>query len=412
MKIGLGISVPINVWDIKNQKIKSGNNKDLVVLQNELDNSVKAIVNLYNQMTIVQELDVTVLSFKDAVKRMKDGKLGVAEKVLTFNQWVEEFIKETERGERTNQMGLTISHRTVQKYRTVERHLNAFAKQVWGRQIRFDEIDGVFLNKYKQFRSSQGLGANTIAKDQAVIKTWMKEAYIREVHDNRKWESSAFVRKEIKVRKPTLTVKELEKLSEADFSGKSRFGADKTALNKCRDHFLIACWTGVRISDLKRMPDIIRDAWKQNGNKCPESLTFVQSKTKSQVSIPVMPPLCKIINKYKGNIPKVSAEQQMNNKIKMACSEAGLTRVIEVPSTKAADQGRIKRTPLCDLVSNHTARRTFATIIYQMGLLSNGQIMSLTGHTSEGAFLRYLDIDQATESKMAGDKILKALRGQ
>ena len=26
MKIGLGISVPINVWDKKNQKIKSGNN--------------------------------------------------------------------------------------------------------------------------------------------------------------------------------------------------------------------------------------------------------------------------------------------------------------------------------------------------------------------------------------------------
>jgi len=26
MKIGLGISVPLNVWDKKNQKIKSGNN--------------------------------------------------------------------------------------------------------------------------------------------------------------------------------------------------------------------------------------------------------------------------------------------------------------------------------------------------------------------------------------------------
>ena len=406
----LGLSVPVHSWDRKKQQIKIQGNKDLIALQSKLNNRVNALVSLHTQLTVSHDVDLTPHAFKDAVKRMKEGKAGVAEKVLTFNQWVDEFIKESERGERTNQRGLPISHLTIQKYRTVEKQLNAFAKGVWGRQIRFDEIDGMFLNKYKKFRSDQGLGANSIAKDQAVVKTWLKESYIRGVHDNRQWESQAFKVKEIKVRKPTLTIEELEKLTNADFSGKNRLGAEKTAINKCRDHFIIACWSGVRISDLKRMPEIIGDAWEQNGNKCPEVLTFVQSKTNSQVTIPVFPALCNIIKKYKGDIPAVSSPQQMNKNIKIACKGAGLNRIIESPSTTAKDKG-IKRIPLYDMVSNHTARRTFATIIYQMGILSNGEIMSLTGHTSEGVFLRYLDIDKATESKLAGEKILKALRG-
>ena len=409
-RASLGLSVPVHSWDRKKQQIKTNGANDLIALQDELNISVNSIVSLHTQLTVSPDIDLTLHAFKDAVKRMKEGKAGVAEKVLTFNQWVDEFIKESERGERTNQRGLPISFRTVQKYRTVEKQLNAFAKEVWGRQIRFDEIDGVFLNKYKKFRLDQGLGANSIAKDQAVVKTWLKESCNRGVHNNRHWESQAFKVKEIKVRKPTLTIEELKKLTKADFSGKNRYGVEKTAISKCRDHFIIACWTGLRISDTKRIPDIIADAWKQNGNKCPEFLTFIQEKTNSQVTLPVFPALSNIIKKYKGDIPALSASQQINKNIKIACEVAGLNRIIESPSTTAKEKG-IKRIPLFEMVTNHTAKRTFATIIYKMGILSNGEIMSLTGHTSEGVFLRYLDVDKATESKLAGEKVMKALRG-
>jgi integrase len=280
---------------------------------------------------------------------------------------------------------------------------------VWGREIRFDEIDSKLLDAYKKFRGDQGLGVNTIAKDQAVLKTWLKESYLRNVHTNKSFQTKAFIPKEIKVRKPTLTEEELQKLWSHDFSGRGKFGGEKTALTKCRDHFMVACWTGVRISDLKRMPGIIRDAWKQAGNQCPPFLQFTQSKTKEQVTIPVLPELCEVITKWKGNMPEVGAEQQMNSKIKVACKIAGLDRIIDKVSTKMSDGGKIERVPLHELVSNHTARRTFATNLYKRGVLSNGQLMSLTGHNSESAFLKYLDLSQEEMSKVAAMQLMKAI---
>tara|TARA_Y100000401_G_scaffold52263_1_gene41018 strand:+ start:394 stop:1719 length:1326 start_codon:yes stop_codon:yes gene_type:complete len=405
VKIGTGIKIETKTWDSSKQCIKA-KTKNLNVLQGELDEVVNNIKKVHALM-MVQDLEITPLTFKDAIKRFKEGKEGVSEATLTFNQWVKEFIKETADGKRTNQMGLPIGNRTVQKYNTVKKHLDMFSKKVWKREVRFEEIDSRFLEQYKKFRGDQGLGINTIAKDQAVIKTWMKEAYLRNVHTNKNWQTKAFLPKEIKVRKPTLTEEELQILADHDFTSKNRMNIERTALNKCRDHFLVACWTGVRISDLKRMPEIIKDAWKQNGNSCPPSLTFVQSKTKEEVSIPVMPELCKIIKKWKGNLPEVSAEQQMNKKIKEACEVAGLNRMIDQVSGKMSDGGKIVRVPLHELVSNHTARRTFATNIYKRGIMSNGQLMSLTGHNSEGAFLKYLDISRTEMSKVASRILLE-----
>lgn len=408
VKIGTDINVEPKHWDSKKQVIKATTN-ELKALQKELDNVVQALVNIHTKMTVVDEIEVTPVNFKDAVKRMKEGKEGITETTLTFNQWVKEFIQETEEGKRTNQMGLPIDHRTVQKYRTVKKQLDLFAQRVWGREIRFDEIDSKFLDAFKKFRGDQGLGVNTIAKDQAVLKTWLKESYLRNVHTNKSFQTKAFIPKEIKVRKPTLTEEELQTLWGHDFSGRGKFGGQKTALTKCRDHFLVACWTGVRISDLKRMPDIIRDAWKQAGDQCPPFLQFTQSKTKEQVTIPVLPELCEVITKWKGNMPEVGAEQQMNSKIKEACKIAGLDRMIDKVSTKMSDGGKIERVPLHELVSNHTARRTFATNLYKRGVLSNGQLMSLTGHNSESAFLKYLDLSQEEMSKVAAMQLMKAI---
>ena len=407
LKIPTGITVLSSNWDKKNKKIKA-TNKNLQALQGELDEEINNIKKVHALM-MVQDLEITPMTFKDAIKRHKDGKEGVSEATLTFNQWVKEFIKETASGQRTNQLGLPIGQRTVQKYNTVKKHLDAFSKKVWGREIRFEEIDSRFLEQYKKYRGDQGLGVNTIAKDQAVLKTWMKESYIRDVHSNKQWQTKAFLPKEIKVRKPTLSEEELQILADHDFSGKNRMNIERTSLSQCRDHFLVACWTGVRISDLKRMPEIIKDAWKQNGDKCPQILTFVQSKTKEEVTIPVMPELCKVIKKWQGDLPEVISEQQMNLKIKEACEIAGLDRMIDQMSGKMSDAGKISRVPLHELVSNHTARRTFATNLYKRGKLSNGQLMSLTGHNSEGAFLKYLDISQSEMSKVAGMQLLKSL---
>ena len=77
-----------------------------------------AIDNLHNQLVVNDGVELSVEAMREGVKRTKEGKQGVAEKVLTFNQWVDEFIKETERGERTNQKGFAI---TAPRFRNTAR---------------------------------------------------------------------------------------------------------------------------------------------------------------------------------------------------------------------------------------------------------------------------------------------------
>ena len=48
------------------------------------------------------------------------------------------------------------------------------------------------------------------------------------------------------------------------------------------------------------------------------------------------------------------------------------------------------RSPKYEFVSSHTARRSFATNEYMLGDLNVQQIMSITGHTTERSFYKYI----------------------
>jgi integrase len=408
-KTGLGVAVPTASWDKANQRIKTGKSKNLIALQNELDNAVTAIENLHNQLVVNDGVELSVEAMREGVKRMKEGKQGVAEKVLTFNQWVDEFIKETERGERTNQKGFAINRATVQKYRTVQKVLDRFSKKVWGRPIRFDELNDVFVGKYTKFRSEgdktagiKGVGINTIAKDLAVLKTWMKNAFHREVHNNRKWESKAFKPREVKVTKPHLTIDEVKTLESFKIPKKvHNNGDERTSWNTVRDWFIISCWTAARVSDLKQFRDLIAIRYKENGGSCPDELEFVQAKTNSKVTVPLLAPVKRIVNHYGGNMPKLPNDQKMNIVVKEVCRAAGLDRVIENPSTRVQARG-VERKHLWELVTNHTGRRTFATNVYNLDIISLGELMSLTGHESESSLMVYLNVSRLDVSRRAG----------
>jgi len=54
--------------------------------------------------------------------------------------------------------------------------------------------------------------------------------------------------------------------------------------------------------------------------------------------------------------------------------------------------------PKYELVTSHTARRSFATNLYRRGLPAS-QIMLLTGHKTEGAFLRYIKVSKEDNAR-------------
>ena len=63
------------------------------------------------------------------------------------------------------------------------------------------------------------------------------------------------------------------------------------------------------------------------------------------------------------------------------------------------------------MVSFHTARRSFATNLYNMGVLSAGELRALTGHTTEAALMTYLNVTQTDVSKKASEKLRAAFEG-
>ena len=408
--VGLGVTIPTKSWDKGNQRIKTGTSKNLIALQSELDNAVQAIVNLHNQLIVNDNVELSVDSMRDGIKRIKEGKVGVAEKVLTFNQWVDEFIQETERGERTNSQGRQIGAITVAKYRTTQKVLDMFSKRVWGRPIQFDELDARFVGLFAKFRGEgqgkvKGVGVNTVAKDMAVIKTWMKTSFQREVHNNRKWETQAFKPREVRVEKPHLTIEEVTQLEQFKIPKKvHNNGVERTSWDTVRDYFVIACWTAARVSDLKQFRDLIATRYKENGNSCPQELKFIQSKTNSTVTVPLLDPVKRIVNRYNGKLPKLPNESKMNQTIKLVCKAAGLDRVIEQASTDVKSK-EVSRNALWEVVTNHTARRTFATNVYSKNIMSLGELMSLTGHESESSLMTYLNVSRGDVSKRATDRL-------
>ena len=103
------------------------------------------------------------------------------------------------------------------------------------------------------------------------------------------------------------------------------------------------------------------------------------------------------------------SNQKMNRVIKEVLAHAGLTRTVEMASSDVRDTRPIMR-PFNELVTLHTARRTFATNMWELQVLSAGELRSLTGHESEQALLLYLNVDREKVAQRAGDKIREALR--
>ncbi len=79
-------------------------------------------------------------------------------------------------------------------------------------------------------------------------------------------------------------------------------------LSGIRDLFIIGCWTGLRISDLKRLggKDNIKDGL----------LTITTQKTSRSVTIPVTDELQAVLNKYPDRLPKIPTDQHYNREIK------------------------------------------------------------------------------------------------
>jgi len=167
-----------------------------------------------------------------------------------------------------------------------------------------------------------------------------------------------------------------------------------TTMGIVRDLFIIQCWTGLRISDINRL---------ERGNIANGLLTIKTKKTKESVVVPVTKELQTILDKYPERLPEPPSDQHFNRQIKKIAELAEITEPV-MAEIKVNGMTVIKQVPKYELVTSHTARRSFATNLYRRGLPAS-QIMLLTGHKTEAAFLRYIKVSKIDNARDVARKL-------
>lgn len=165
-------------------------------------------------------------------------------------------------------------------------------------------------------------------------------------------------------------------------------------LEQVRDLFVFGCFTGLRFTDYSTIkPNNIVTVRDEETEKEELFIKMNTQKTNEQVIIPSNPIILKIFEKYKSSpnrLPPTISNQKFNVYIKEACKEADMTTkgvLVDDPDKE-----------LWECISSHTARRSFATNYYLQGFPTI-DLMKITGHKTEKAFLTYIKVSKLDAAK-------------
>ena len=186
-----------------------------------------------------------------------------------------------------------------------------------------------------------------------------------------------------------LTLEERDRVYYADLSG---LGATHPVY---RDIFMFQCLIGCRVSDLNRLT---------KANVVDGCVEYIPQKTKMEhantVRVLLNQKALDILERYKdledALLPRFS-HFGYNKKIKEILKYVGIDRMVRVLDPKTRED--VAR-PLYEVVTTHTARKTFIGNLYKQ-VKDPNLIASMSGH-SEGsrAFVRYRKIDDDMKKEL------------
>lgn len=181
-----------------------------------------------------------------------------------------------------------------------------------------------------------------------------------------------------------------------------------------RDLFVIGCVTGLRYSDYSRFGP---------GHVQSGVINILTKKRDKKVFIPAHKYVMEILKRNKNEIPKPPTLRYFNMKLPEIGLKAGIrtsvmVEVLEkvkgepeyllvsdfIDCADGPEQRKVvtKQIPKHDLITTHTARRSFATNAYLAGI-PTARIMLITGHSTEKSFFRYIRIAAAQNANELKD---------
>lgn len=398
----------VDAKKMKKEEVRTAKEiKELMSLMQLAINEIEDECSKENRVLL--PTDFTYVRVCEIVKRLADiqqspmvNSEGVAKekREIYLDAYWEDFVEKIKEGKILHN-GRRYKWNTIKFHQNSLRCFIAYQKTISkSTHLRFDEINRVIYDGFVSYMETKGECPNTIGGRIKNLKAIMHRARVQDnLHENILYEGFTVIKEEVDV--IYLTEEELKKMYNLELEG------DNAYLQKYRDIFLFGCYTGMRSSDLLN----VKPSYFATTARGTKVLRYIPTKTKDVSQTPLSIPLnlwseCEVIAKrYEYNLPKVT-EQNLREYIKK------VGKLAEITDNYYVTRGSMKRDEPYqkhELITIHTARRTFCTLLYYGDNdLTEAEIMKMSGHTKESTFMKYI---RATGDEVA-DKIEKKMNAK
>jgi len=253
------------------------------------------------------------------------------------------------------------------------------------KDLTFEDINLDFYESFMNYLVMvKKFAKNTIGRDIKNIKVFMNYANEKGYTTNQWHTHRKFKKVEETAETIYLNDQELETIYQKDLS-------DNPKLDRVRDLFIIGCYTGLRFSDLSQITPA-------NITNSGTMLRVKTIKTGETVVIPLHWTIKEILQKYDNALPRAISNQKFNEYLKKMGEIAEIKENVILKKSKGglSFDSQFKK---YELITVHTARRSFATNMYLAGVQSIS-IMKITGHKTERAFMKYIKVTQEQNAEL------------
>jgi integrase len=366
------IFINLNDWNTKTNKVKPSANVKIKDSVNEkIKNMSEFIIEQFVlDFNLGNQIDTNWLI--KSVNQFYNKPTGDNDYNHYFTPFISKYIEESKT--RINlKTGKKIATKTIANYKMTLSKIENYENKI-GRKFRIEEIN---LNFHERFTSSLKLDENlantSIEKFISQIKSFIKESKLRGCKTSTEIESKKFTFKKDETIDTFLNIDEINLLFNFDLSNNPSY-------DKVRNLLIIGVWTGLRISDLKRINEF---------DKTTNRIKIISTeKTNSSVEIPIHPQVKIILEKCNYILPSIN-EQKFNIQVKEICKLVGINDEILGYIKDPVTNRKVKDIyPKWKLISSHTCRRSFVSNHY--GKLDDKTIMAITTHKSHSQFMDYV----------------------
>ena len=320
-------------------------------------------------------------------KNPKSVQLKKAVETMTFEElWLNEWIP---------QLSVTSAESTINKKHYALNCLTAFSKET-KYNLTFENINERFSIQFKKWALNQkkqnGLPRfnrdNSINKYLSITKEFAKWAYKNGFTNDVSYSKISNCNETYYV--PfALENEDIKKLNSIDFKqvDLTKYDIQTNSidftikkLEEARDSFIFRCFCGIRFSDYKKLTSD-----KIINNR----LTLVTQKTGTTISLPLSSLAIEVLVRNNFNPPKME-NQKENEVLKLLALIAGFTE----KTTVTYKLGGVKKEEVkkrWELVTTHTARKTFITNCLRAGI-EPYLVMEMVGIKKESTFKRYVQV--------------------